>query len=143
MGLYHTKILSIFICTCRIFPSATEEIFHSDLMTLTSVLTPTHTELDSPDKNQVWTRTETVRTRQTVSEVEAAPAPADPAAVSQRKAPGALQDCRDHRDLGVSRDIRGLKVCLARRETRECLESKVPEGPKETVGRWGCPGSQV
>ena len=129
--------------TSRIFLSATEEIFHSDLIISTSVLTPTHTELDFHDRKKVWTLIETVRTLQTVNEVGAVPAPADLADVSQRKAPGVLQDCRGPWDLGVSRDIRGLKDCWEKRETRGCLESKVLEVLKVTVGRWECPGSPV
>ena len=110
---------------------------------MTSVSTPTHTELDFPDRKKVWTQIETVWTLQTVSEVEDVPAPADLADVSQRKAPGVLQDCQGPRDLGVSRDILGLKDCWERKETRGCLESKVLEVLKETVGRWECPGSPV
>ena len=74
-------------------------------------MTLTHTERDFLGPKRVRTPIEIVWTLQTVSEVGAVPAPADLADVSQRKAPGVLQDCQDPRDLGVSRDIRGLKDC--------------------------------
>ena len=88
-------------------------------------------------------QTEIVWMPQTVIEVPAVPAPADLGDVWQRKALAVLQELQGHRDLRGGRDIRGWKDCWGRRETRECLESKVLEVSKEIGGRWGCPGSPV